>query len=136
MVRVAESLFLRFYAANLTRNSRNDPSTACSDAILQLAAVGGIVSTTVYIAIGVVLGASLLRHMYAVALTFLATAAGAGGAAGLWGWWKFRGYKDNPSAAAPYRSRRSVRTINILYIAVPIAWAWLLGFALRFLGTS
>jgi hypothetical protein len=135
-VRLAENLFLRFYAANLSRAKRSDPRTACSDAILQLAAVGGIVSTTVYIAIGVVLASPLLRHMYAVDGTFLAIAGGAGGVAGLLLSWRFRGYKDNPGAAAPYRSRASVRTISVLYVAVPIAWAWLLGLALRFLGPS
>jgi hypothetical protein len=55
---------------------------------------------------------------------------------GLWGWFKFRGYKDNPEAAAPYRPRASVRVVNILYYAVPIAWAWILGLSLRFLGPS
>ena len=132
--RVAEDLFLRLYAANLSRNRRNDPSTACSDAVRQFAALGGMVSTTVYIAIGIALAPELLRHMYAVDWTFLATAAGAGGAAGLWGWWKFRGFKDNPTAAAPYRSRASVRAINVLYIAVPITWAWILGLTLHFIG--
>lgn len=133
---LAGRLFLRLYAANLSRNRRNDPATACADAILQLGALGGIVSTTVYIAIGVVFASPLLRHMYAVDWTFLVIAAGAGGVVGLWGWWKFRGYKDNPGAAAPYRSRGSVRAMNILYIAVPIAWAWLLGLALRFFGPA
>jgi hypothetical protein len=133
---VAKSLFLRLYAANLCRSSRNDPPTACGDAILQLAALGGIVSTTVYIAIGVLVASPLLRHMYAVDWTFLVIAAGAGSIVGFWGWWMFRGYKDDPAAAAPYRSRGAVRIINILYIAVPIAWAWLLGLALRFFGPS
>lgn len=134
--RVAEGLFLRLYAANLSRNRRNDPSTACSDAIRQLAALGGIVSTTVYVAIGIAIARPLLRHMYAVDWAFLATAAGAGGVVGLWGSWKFRSFKDNPAAAAPYRSRASVRTINVLYIAVPVAWAWILGLTLRFIATS
>lgn len=131
--RVTEGLFLRLYAANLSRNHRNDPSTACSDAIRQLAALGGIVSTTVYLAIGIVIAPPLLRHMYVLDWTFLATAAGAGGVVGLWGWWMFRGFKENPAAAAPYGSRASVRTINVLYIAVPVAWAWILGLALRFI---
>lgn len=135
-IRMAERLFLRLYAANLSRGSRNDPPRACGDAILQLAAVGGIVSTTVYIAVGIALAAPLLRHMYAVDWTFLVIAAVAGGVVGLWGWWKFRRYKDDPSAAAPYRSQKSVRMINILYYAVPIAWAWILGLALRFLGPT
>ena len=135
-MRVVEKLFLRLYAANLSRTRRSDPPTACADSILQLAAVGGILSTTVYIAVGTLISSPLLRHMYAVDWTFLIIAAAAGGAVGLWGWWKFRGYKDDPGAAAPYRSRASVRIINILYVAVPIAWAWALGFALRFLGSS
>jgi hypothetical protein len=74
--------------------------------------------------------------MYLVDWAFLATAAGAGGAVGLWGWWKFRDFKDNPAAAAPYSSRGSVRTIKVLYLAVPIAWAWILGLTLRFIATS
>lgn len=135
-IRVVEKLFLRLYAANLSRSRRNDPPTACADAVLQLAAVGGIVSTTVYIAVGAVASSPLLRHMYAVDWTFLIIAAGAGGAVGLLGWWRFRGYKDDPGAASPYRSRASVRIINILYVAVPIAWAWALGLALRFFGSS
>lgn len=110
-MQLAEKLFLRLYAANLSRNRRNDPPTACADAILQLGAVGGIVSTTVYIAIGVVFASPLLRHMYAVDWTFLVIAARAGGVVGLWAWWKFRGYKNDPGAAARYRSRASVRTI-------------------------
>lgn len=134
--RVAEGLFLRLYAANLSRNRRNNPSTSCSDAIRQLAALGGIVSTTVYVAIGIAIAPPLLRHMYLVDWAFLATAAGAGGAVGLWGWWRFRDFKNNPAAAAPYSSRASVRTINVLYLAVPIAWAWILGLTLRFITTS
>lgn len=99
--RLAESLFLRFYATNLARNSRNDPRVACGDAVCQLGALGGIVSTTVYMATGVVLAPALLRHMDAVDWTYLVISAGAGGAIGLWGWFKFRGYKDDLEAAAP-----------------------------------
>ena len=84
-IRVAERLFLRLYAANLSRGSRNDPGTACGDAVLQLAALSGIVSTTVYIAVGIAVASPLLRHMYAVDWTFLVIAAAAGGVAGLWG---------------------------------------------------
>jgi hypothetical protein len=131
---IIEGLFLRFYAANLSRNSRNDASTACADAILQLAAMGGIASTTAYVVVGLLFAAPLLRHMYAVDWTFFVIAAGAGGAFGLWGWLKFRRYKENPGAAAPYRSRTSIRTITVLYFTVPVVWAWLIGFALRFLG--
>jgi hypothetical protein len=99
-----------------------------------MGAVGGCVSTVVYIAIGVVFASPLLRHMYAEDWTYLIVAGGAGGAVGLWAWWRFRGYKDKPAAAAAYGSVVSVRIINVLYIVVPIALAWAVGLALRFVG--
>jgi uncharacterized membrane protein YeaQ/YmgE (transglycosylase-associated protein family) len=133
-MRVIDTLFLRFYAANLSRSRRNDPPTACADAILQMGAVGGCVSTTVYMAVGALLAPPLLAHLHAEDWIYLVIAAGAGGAVGLWAWWRFRGYRNDPAAAAPYGSRASVRMINILYIVVPIAWAWALGLASRFLG--
>jgi hypothetical protein len=125
--------FLRFYAANLSRTSRNDPQRACGDAILQMAAVGGLVSTTVYILAGLLISRALLRHMYAVDPVFLIVSGGLGALVGLWASRSFRAYKESPEAATPYSSRSAIRLLNVLYVALPIAWAWLIGLALRVL---
>jgi len=130
---LVESLFLRFYAANLSRTRRNDPQRACSDAMLQIAAIGGIVSTTVYVVVGVLVSRALLRHMYAADSEYLLVSGALGGLFGFWISRPFRAYKERPEAAAPYSSQSAIRVVNILYIAVPIAWVWLIGLALRLL---
>jgi hypothetical protein len=132
-VPIVKSIFLRFYAANLSRTRRNDPQRACADAIRQIAALGGIVSTTVYIVVGVLVSRALLRHMYAADSVYLLVSGGLGGLFGFWISRPFRAYMETPEAAAPYSSRSAIRVVNILYIAVPIAWVWLIGLGLRLL---
>ena len=133
MVRMGETLFLRFYAANLSRKRRNDPPSACLDAVLQLSAVGGLVSTTLYIVAGLLLSRSLLDHMYAVDRVYLAVSGVCGGMVGFLLSHPFRAYKQKPEAARPYSSTTAIRVLNVLYVAIPIAWAWAIGLALRIL---
>jgi hypothetical protein len=133
---LVKNLFLRFYAANLSRTRRNDPQRACGDAILQMAAVGGVGSTSIYIIAGLVISKALLRHMYAVDPVYLIVSGGFGALMGLFASRSFRRYKEMPEAAGPYRSRSAVRVLNVLYVAIPIAWAWLIGLALHFLDAA
>ena len=130
---MVRNLFLRFYAANLSRTRRNDPQRACRDAMLQIAAIGGIVSTTVYVVVGVLVSRALLRHIYAADSVYLLVSGGLGGLFGFWISRHFRAYEERPEAAAPYSSRLAIRIVNVLYIAVPIAWVWLIGLGLRLL---
>jgi hypothetical protein len=121
------------YGANLSRGRRSDPIRACGDAIVQMAALGGALVTSLYVFIGLLVSKTLLLHMYAVDPFFLIVVGGLGASFGLWIRYKFRKYRDRPEAADSYRSKSAVRAINVLYIAVPIAWAWLIGFALQIL---
>ena len=130
---VMEKLFLRFYAANLERIRRNDARTACSDAISQMAALGGIAATSVYSAMGALVSPGFRAALSTGTPVFIATCAIVGGIGGYWVGRGYRSYRERPEAADPYRSRNAVRIINVLYVVVPIAWAWSLGLTLRFL---
>jgi flagellar motor component MotA len=96
-----------------------------------MAAVGGVVSTTMYIIVGLTISKALLRHMYAVNPLFLVVTGGSGALVGLCATRSFRRYNEMPEAAGPYRSRSAVRLLNILYVAISVAWAWLMGGELR-----
>jgi len=71
--------------------------------------------------------------MYAVDYIFILVIALTAGSLGLWARSAFRKYELEPAAADSYRSKAAVMTVNIMYVAVPIAMVWLIGLALRIL---
>ncbi len=126
--------FYALYAANLSRKRRNEPTKACQDAIMQMAALGGAVTATAYVIAGLTMSRKLLRHLYLVDATFLVTVGGISALLGILAKRAFDAYRETPEAADPYRSKNTIRFTNVLYVLIPIAWSWMVGLALRVLG--
>jgi len=126
-----EILFLRFYAANLTRSRRGEPAQACRDAINQLSAVAGLMIIILIIAVALIVSPSWLQHMYDKDAEFLVILLAPGIAFAIWtkrAFWKF---SETPESADGYKSPSAVRLTNMLYFAVPLALLLLVGVALR-----
>ena len=131
MRRWIEVLFLRFYAANLTRRRRAEPATACRDAITQLGVVGCLV-ILICTAMTVWRVARYgLQHLYDPDGLFVGVVIVPAVAFMLWANRAFSKYADRPHAADPYTSPSAVRLTNILYIAIPLSGVVLLGVTLR-----
>lgn len=122
-------LFLRLYAATLCSNSKPAPEVAWRIALNQL----GVLMGVAYMVLVTVL-LSLIRRdamhdghfrqevvfslvVFAVAFRF-------------WARRRLDKYVVNPAAADPYRSKKSVQTIRVLYYAAPLALVLLLTWAM------
>ena len=126
------AMFLRFVAANLSRKYRNDITSARADAINQLAALGGILVTCVFAIVALVLSKPFLTHLYTLDKTFLVIFVTGSVLVAL----AIRRVYSNRSISLddiePYMTRNTVRTTNIIYVAVPLLAIWILGFLLLY----
>ena len=125
-------VFVRFVAANLSRKYRNDIVSARADAINQLAAIGGILVTCVFAIVVLVLSKPFLTHLYTLDKTFLVIFVTGSVVVAL----AIRRVYSNRSISLedvePYMTRNTVRTTNIIYVAVPLLAIWILGFLLLY----
>ena len=124
---VVTNVFLRLYAANLERNRRNDPTSACQDAVRQLAALGGCLVACAFAICALVVSHPFFQHFYTMDMIGLSILVIGSLAVSLWIWVSYRGYAAYPERAEPFRTQRSVRVINILYVAAPLTALWALG---------
>jgi hypothetical protein len=128
-----EMLFLRFYAANLSRSRRGEPVNACRDAITQLSAVMGPAIVIVFAIVSLIASRNWLHHLYAKDGLFWVILLIPGIGFAVWANRTFSQFSATPEAAERYRSRGAVWVTNAMYLAIPLALAVLLGFLLRLL---
>jgi hypothetical protein len=132
-MRWIETLFLRFYAANLSRSRRSEPVSACRDAITQLSALTGTAIVIVFASASLIVSPNWLRHLYAKDWQFWVILLTPGVGFAFWANRAFSRFSATPQAADRYRSRGAVWVTNTLYLTVPLLLAVFLGLLLRFL---
>jgi len=130
-MRWIEVLFLRFYAANLSRSRRSEPIYACRDAITQLSALTGTTIVIVFSVVSLFVSRNWLHHLYTKDWQFWVILLTPGVGFGVWANRTFSRFSATPKAADRYRSRGAVSLINTFYLIVPLVLAVLLGLLLR-----
>jgi len=133
MKRWIEILFLRFYAANLTRSRRAEPASACRDAITQLGAVAGTAIVIAIATASLLVSPNWLHHLYAKDGQFIVVLLIPAVAFAIWSNRTFSKFSEMPQAADRYKSRSAVQLTNALYIVIPLALILLLALILRIL---
>ncbi len=125
-----QNVVLRFNAANLSRGRRNDPVTACNDAIAQFAALSVTVVITLYVVVSLLVSKSWLDRLFAMDGRAIAPIIVASIGLSFWARRAFLPYKNSPQDAEPYKSPSAVKITNVLYVVIPLAWLIMIGLAL------
>jgi hypothetical protein len=109
-------LFLRFYAANLERKSRNDAPTACQDAMAQIVFVLVVpLSALLFLAFSLVIRTNIASRRDNAVWVIIAAAIVVTLVSR-----PFKSYAASPIAAAMYRSKRARVLTGLYFFGVPI----------------
>jgi hypothetical protein len=135
MKRWIEILFLRFYAANLSRSRRSGAGDACRDAITQLGAIAGVAILVIMATAASIVSPGWLRHLYDKDAEFIVIAIIPAIAFAIWSNRTFSKFSETPQLADRYKSPSSVRLTNVLYVALPVVLILLLALILKALDT-
>ena len=124
-------IFLRLYARALSRDRRNAPAEACSDAIMQTAMFATPLIGAPLLLVTALAWPTSIRHLEALDATFISAAVLLAALVTYPIYRQFRTYALTPSAADTYRAPDICRRTRILFVSVPVLAICLTGILLR-----
>lgn len=110
-------MFLRLYALNLEARTRNDPRTACRDAITQAVTIMGVPVLDLVVLPMLWISPSELNPHSSLMISIIVSS----GVLLCFLTWNFRQYDTTPTIADRYRSKLNRRVTGVLCFAIPAA---------------